>query len=370
MTADHSGMDNNIGITGIPDPDDTVSVAKILANILRNWPFVLGGSVLAGALAFGGALLMAPVYTARTVILPPQQQQSSISNALGSLGALAGLAGGAAGIKSPAEQYISLMSSETVSDQIIDRYRLMDVYEEKYRSDARKKLLKKVSFTAGKKDSLIAIDVDDTDPERAAKMANSYVDQLRLISNGLALSEAQQRRKFFQEKLEDTKASLTQAQVGLQRSGFNPGALKAEPRTAAEAYSRLRAESVAAETKLQSLQNIYSSQAPEVRNQITVLSSIKAELARLEASDSPMGSADYIGRYREYKYQETLFDLYSKQFELARVDEGREGGIIQVIDPALVPDKPVKPKKVVVAIFGALVGLIIAASYVARRRPR
>ncbi|KDB51716.1 capsule polysaccharide export protein [Sphaerotilus natans subsp. natans DSM 6575] len=272
-----------------------------------------------------------------------------------------------AGIKSPAEQYIALLSSETVSDRIIEQYGLAEVYDEQYRSDVRKKLLKSVAFTAGKKDSLITIEVDDKDPARAAKMANSYVDQLRLISNSLALSEAQQRRKFFEDKLEETKAALTRAQIGLQGSGFNPGAIKAEPKAAAETYSKLRAEAVAAETRLQSLRATFADNSPEVRSQATVLASIQAELSKLESAQVPRSDSDYVGKYREFKYQETLFDLFAKQYELARVDEGREGGLIQVVDPAQIPDKPAKPKKVAVALFGLIAGMVLSSIFVVRR---
>lgn len=349
--------------------DGETSVLVVLSDISRRWPVVLGGVLIAGAASYGGALLVTPVFTARTVILPPQQQ-NSLPNALGSLGALAGIAGGIAGVKSPAEQYIALLSSVTVSDRIIDQYQLTDVYAETYRSDVRKQLLKNVTFAAGKKDSLITIDVDDIDPVRAAKMANSYVEQLKLISNTLALTEAQQRRQFFQDKLEAAQAGLTKAQIGLQGSGFNPGALKAEPKAAAEAYSRLRAEAVAAETRLQALRVTFADQSPEVRSQMTILASVRSELARIETPQPPLEDVDYISRYREYKYQETLFELFSRQYELARVDEGREGGLIQVIDPAQVPDKPAKPKKLVVAIFGALLGLLVSSIFILRQRQR
>lgn len=350
--------------------NEETSVSHLVGRILHQWPVIVGSSALMGALAFGSAFLMPPTYTAKTVILPPQQQQSSLSSALGSLGALAGFAGGMAGIKSPAEQYIALLSSETVSDRIIAQYELAQVYDEKYRSDVRKKLLKSVAFTAGKKDSLITIEVDDRDPDRAAKMANSYVEQLRLMSNGLALSEAQQRRKFFEEKLQETKEALTRAQVSLQGSGFNPGAIKAEPKAAAEAYSRLRAEAVAAETRLKALSSTFVESSPEVRSQAAVLSSIQAELAKLESSQTQGNDSDYVGKYREFKYQETLFDLFAKQYELARVDEGREGGLIQIVDPAQVPDKPAKPKKMALAILGLLMGALFSSIHVVRKSAR
>jgi len=205
------------------DGDDGVGLTELVTAIGARWKVILVGTVLAGLLGFGAASLMKPVFTARTVVMPPQQQNSATA-ALGSLGALAGLAGGS--IKSPVDQYIALMQSVTVSDRLIDRFRLMEVYQEEFRSVARQTLLTKAVISAGKKDGLISIEVDDHDPKRAAEMANAYVDELRLMTNTLAVSEAQQRRRFFEQQLEITKKRLTEAQVTLQESGFSAGVLR------------------------------------------------------------------------------------------------------------------------------------------------
>lgn len=343
------------------DEDDGISLSELAGAILGQWKIILAGSVLAGAAGLGVASLMKPVFTARTVVMPPQQQQSSAAAALGSLGALAGLAGG--GIKSPVDQYIALMQSATVSDRLIDRFKLMEVYEEEFRSVARKTLLTKAIITAGKKDGLIVVEVDDHDPKRAADIANAYVDELRLMTNTLAVSEAQQRRRFFEQQLEVTKKRLTEAQVALQESGFSAGVLRAEPKAAADGYARLRAEVTAAEVRLQTMRRTLADSAPEMQQQQAQLEALRSELAKLEQREAAPSSKDagYIGRYRDYKYQETLFDLYAKQFELARLDESREGGLIQVVDVATAPDRKSKPKRAMYALGAAvLTGLLLS----------
>lgn len=343
------------------DEDDGISLSELAGAILGQWKIILAGSVLAGAAGLGAASLMKPVFTARTVVMPPQQQ-SSAAAALGSLGALAGLAGG--GIKSPVDQYIALMQSATVSDRLIDRFKLMEVYEEEFRSVARKTLLTKAIITAGKKDGLIVVEVDDHDPKRAADIANAYVDELRLMTNTLAVSEAQQRRRFFEQQLEVTKKRLTEAQVALQESGFSAGVLRAEPKAAADGYARLRAEVTAAEVRLQTMRRTLADSAPEMQQQQAQLEALRSELAKLEQREAAPSSKDagYIGRYRDYKYQETLFDLYAKQFELARLDESREGGLIQVVDVATAPDRKSKPQRSAIAVGCALlVGLALSA---------
>lgn len=344
------------------DEDDGISLSELAGAILGQWKIILAGSILAGAAGLGAASLMKPVFTARTVVMPPQQQQSSAASALSSLGALAGLAGGS--VKSPVDQYVSLMQSVTVSDRLIDRFKLMEVYDEELRSGARNELLKHALITVGKKDGLIVVEVDDHDAQRAADLANAYVDELRYMTNTLAVSEAQQRRRFFEQQLEVTKARLTAAQTALQESGFNASALRAEPRSAAEGYAKLRAEVTAAEVKLQTIRRNLADSAPEVQQQQAQLEALRAELAKLEqreASATPR-DAGYIGRYRDYKYQETLFDLYAKQFELARMDESREGGLIQVVDVATAPDRKSKPKRGAIAASAAvLAGVLLSA---------
>ena len=232
------------------DKDDSVSLLEALVPLAEHWKLLVIGPLVAGLAAFGIASLIPPTYTATTTLLPPQQQQSSASSLLSSLGSLAGLAGGAAsGLRTPADQYVALMQSATVSDRVVDQFKLMDVYRQKYRVDARRALAQNVHVTVGKKDGMITVEVDDTSPQRAAEMANRYVDELRHMTDTIAVSEAQQRRKFFELQLRQTQEKLVQAQQALQASGFAQGALKAEPKSAAEAYARLRAELTAAEVR-------------------------------------------------------------------------------------------------------------------------
>jgi len=224
-------------------------------------------------------------------------------------------------------------------------------------------------FTTGKKDSLITIEVEDKDPKRAADMANAYVEYLRWMTNNLAVTEAQQRRVFFEQKLNEAKDHLTKAQVGLQASGFNAAAIKAEPRAAAEGYARLKAEITAAEVKYQAMRRVLADASPELGQQQSILATLRAELSKLESRQEPqVQDADYIARYREYKYQETLFELYARQFELARADESREGGLIQVVDAATPPDKKSKPKRAYFALGGAAAAFVAACLFVITRR--
>lgn len=337
---------------------DGASLADLSGVLVAQWKTLLVGSMAAALIGLGCSWIMPKTYLARTVIMPPQQQQQNMAGALSSLGALAGLAG-AAGLKNTTDQYIALMQSSTVSDRLIDRFGLMKAYQEEFRVDARKELLKNVFIGAGKKDGLITIEVEDRDPDKAAKMANAYVDELRLMTNTLAVSEAQQRRKFFELKMNETKSALTQAQIALQSSGVSPGLLKAEPKAAAEGYARIRAEVTAAEVRLQTLLQMLTERSPEVQQQRAQLDALRTELARQERKGSQQEDAEYIGRYRDYRYQETLFEIFAKQYELARTDEAREGALIQVVDVATEPEKKYKPKRWIFAAVGFALGFLV-----------
>jgi len=168
--------------------------------------------------------------------------------------------------------------------------------------------------------------------------------------------------------LQKSRERLVRAQQDLQASGFNAGALKAEPKAAAEAYARLKAEATATEVRLQTLRGSLSDATPEVRQQQNALGALREQLALAERATDSAGGPDYVGKYREFKYQETLFELYARQFELARVDESREGALIQVVDPAQPPDRKSKPKRVMTAAAVTLVVAFLLVVWVLLRR--
>lgn len=324
----------------------------MLLALARQRRLLLIGPLFGGLLALGVAFLLPPVFTARTVLLPPQQQQSIASSALASLGALAGIAGASGGIRSPADQYVSLLESASVQDRIIDRFKLMEEYEAKFRVDARKELAGNARFSVGKKDGLIVIEVDHRVPAKAADIANAYVEELQHVANDLAITEAQRRRVFFEQQLKQTQEKLVKAQQAMQASGLSQGAIKAEPRAAAEDYARLKAEVAAAEVQLHALRGTLTDAAPEVQRQQATLFALRQQLASLERTTDVRGDPDYISRYRDFKYQETMFDLFARQYELARVDESREGTLIQVIDRATPPERKSKPKRLFMGVTG------------------
>jgi len=338
---------------------DEFSLLDLATMLAQYWRILLFGPLVCGVVALGIAFIWPSTYTAKSVILPPQQQQSAAATALQSLGALAGIASSATGIKNPTDQYVALLQCDTICDRIVQRFDLKRLYDVQYEEDARKKLKKKVRVRAGLKDWLISIEVDDRDPRRAADMANAFVEELRRLLNVLAVTEAQQRRRFFEEKLAETKDNLVAAEKALQASGINEGAIRAEPKAAADSYAALRAQVTAAEVRVQAMRAYLTEQAPLYQQALAQLVALRDQLARTESASSKGLQGDYIARYRNFKYYETLFELMARQYELARIDESREGLLIQVVDVAKPPQRRSKPQRSLVAVLATLISGVI-----------
>ncbi len=360
-------MSSMMDVMTLPRGPATAEEFDPATALLSHWKLIVFGALLAGLIALGISYAVPQTFTARTAFLPPQQQGAAAS-ALSSLGALANLAGGG-GIRTPADQFVALLQSANVQDRVIDRYKLIEIYDVKFRVDARRELGDNARISLSKRDGIISVEVDDHSPKRAAEIANSYVEELRRLTSTLAISEAQQRRVFFERQMTQTRDRLTAAQVALQASGFNAGALKSEPRAAAEAFAKLRAELTAAEVRLQALRGSLVDVAPEVVQQLAVVNALRGQVARAENQTEPDAGVDYVTKYREFKYQETLFELFARQYELARVDEAREGALIQVIDVAQPPERKSSPRRARVALMTTVgAGLLLAALTLLRRR--
>lgn len=337
------------------DSDDEIDLLDLLQVIAENLRLLVLGPLAIGLAALGISFAVPPTFTATTVFMPPQQQQSGAAMMLQSLGALGGLAGAAAGIKNPNDQFVSLLKSDAVANVLISRFGLVERYESEMLTDARK-TLDTVSKIGAGKDGLITVEVDDRDPKLAANLANAYVDELRALLGKLAVTEAQQRRAFFENQLQQTKEKLTQAEQALRSSGVNVSALKSSPTAAISAVAQLQAQIAAQEVKLASMRGYLTESAPDFKQAMTELAALKAQFAKLErpAAQTDGADADYVARYRDFKYYETLFELFAKQYELARVDEAREGAVIQVVDAAVPPERKSKPKKATIAVLATL----------------
>ena len=337
--------------------EDEIHLLDLLHTVVDNLRLLVLGPLVVGLLALGGSFLVPPTFTAQTSFLPPQQQQSMAASMLSSLGALGGLAGAAAGLKNPADQYVAFLKSNAVQDVLIDQFKLMERYEVEHRENARRTLESNVKIASGK-DGIIVLSVDDREPAFAAELANAHVQALTGLMSRLALTEAQQRRQFFEKQLQSIKLKLADAQAAMGQSGVSASVLNAQPQSAVALVAALQAQVTAKEVQLSAMRGYLTESAPEFKQAMGELVSLRTQLAKQSSDKSQASNAagndDYINRYREFKYQETLFELMARQYEVAKVDESREGASIQVIDVAQAPELKAKPKKALIAVLATL----------------
>ncbi|MCZ8074769.1 MAG: Wzz/FepE/Etk N-terminal domain-containing protein [Paucibacter sp.] len=348
--------------------NDTIDLQIAVSTLQKHWVRTISIGFAISVATYGATFLVKPTFTAKTTIISPQQQ-SPAAAALASLSALPGLAGFAGG-KSPADQYIAIIQSETLSNRIIARFNLQKLYEKQLLIETRRELTQKVRAVVNKKDNLISIEVDDHSPERAAQLANAYVEELRKLSNELALGEAQQRRAFFEEQLKKTRDALSASQLLLQDSSITSSAIKSDPKAAIESYARLKAEYEASQTQLKAMRLRLADGAVEIQQMQSRLSSLLNQLARLEEPKSASRSQAYLDAYRDYKYQEALFEIYARQFEAARLDEARENTLVQVLDIASTPEEKSKPKRALITLGAGAGGILVTFLYLCLRRAR
>jgi capsule polysaccharide export protein KpsE/RkpR len=339
----------------------------------------VGASVIAGGLAFQ----LTPVYTARTSLLPPgSQAQSGSAAALAALGSLGGLAG--MGTKTPDELYVALLRSDSVLRGLDQQFKLKERYGAKNFELLRKILPARVRVTSDKKSGLISLEVDDAEPAFAATLANAHVAEIAKVLSRLAVSEAQQRRLFFERQLKETKENLVKAEADLREVQERSGviALDKQAEAVIAGAAQVRGAIADREVRLRVLRTSSTDQNPDVMRLTSELQGLRAELARMEtqqgagssdAGDLPVGklpevAVAYVRARRELRLQELLMEAMVRQFESAKLDEAREGPLLQQVDPALPPDHKSKPARMSIVAGVALAALLITTLWTIARR--
>jgi tyrosine-protein kinase Etk/Wzc len=348
----------------------------------RKW--VILRTTLAGALLSAGIVMLLPNrYTATASILPPQQSQSLATSMIGQLGALGPMAAMAQkdlGLKNPNDLYVGMLRSRTSEDALIRRFDLLRVYRDKKMSDARKNLESASTILLGK-EGFISISVEDKDRNRAAQIANAYVDQLRLLTQDVAMTEAGQRRLFFERQLDLAKNNLAEAEQALKETEQKTGMIQLDGQAKAiiESVVKLRALIAAKEVELHAMRLFSTEQNPDVLLGEQQLSGLREQLVPLEKQSGassdlgdvqvPVGNVpeaglQYVRKLRDMKYAETMFEILAKQYEAARLDEAKTAAVIQVLDLAIEPDRKSSPQRTLIIVVATLSGFFCSAGYI------
>jgi uncharacterized protein involved in exopolysaccharide biosynthesis len=355
-----------------PREADAIAVLQVLANSKMR---ILKVTLVAALLALVVALLLPKMYTATTTVLPPQQNQPSAIAMLGQLGAVAGLGSADLGLKNPDDLFVAMLGSRTIEDRLIDRFDLRRVYSVKQYQAARKELAKRSDIVA-EKEGLISISVTDGDPKRAAELANAYVDLLHELNGNLAITEAGQRRVFYQQQLDTEREALAQAEVALKQVEEKSGLIQpdAQGRAIVSAVADMRAQVAIHEVQLQAMRTYATESNPDVKRAQQELAGLRAQLAKLERNTGELGNGnlqvptrqlpavelEYLRQLRDVKYHEALYEFLSKQLEASRIDEAKDAILVQVVDKAVLPERKSSPKRALIVLVTSAVAFLLS----------
>lgn len=362
-------------ITNLSDDISLLEVLVILVERRRLILWITGACALISVIV---SFILPRKYTATVTLLPPKQD-SSIAAILGaqlsSLTGAADLAGSGLGIKNPNDIYVAMLKSRTVEDAMVSQFGLMREYRDKYLSDARKDFENNVTVDGGGMDGLIRISVEARNPQRAAELANGCVDQFRVLSQHLAITEASQRRVFFEQELEQAKNNLVEAEEGLKKTEEKTGLIQIDSQAKAliELATSLREQIAMKEVQVEGMASYATAKNPQLAQAQRELNGMRAQLAKLGGSEQstadslivpkgrvPAASLEYVRRYREVKYDEKIFEILARQFEMAKLDEAKQGALVQVVDAATAPSRRTSPKRAVIVVGATVLGFLFA----------
>jgi len=356
-----------------PD-NEKINVLDLVLVFAKHKRLLIGIPMAAAVLSLAISFALPKVYKATVTMLPPQQAQSTASALLSQFGGMAGMAAGVSGLKNPNDLYVGMLQSRTVANRLIQRFNLLKLYDQDSPEKAREQLQDDTVITSGK-DGLISIEVQIKDQQLVAKLANGYVEELVTLSRTLAITEASQRRVFYEGQLEQSKNNLAKSETALKRAMDTNGVISVdtESRAVLETVARLRAQASAKEIQLNAMKAFLTPTHPDYRRAEQELSSLRAELSNLEngrgrkdesqntaASNSDQSGLGNIQLLRDVKYYQMLYELLAKQYEMARLDEAKNPSIIQVLDPAATPERKFKPKRAILVIVSTLGAFFIS----------
>jgi capsule polysaccharide export protein KpsE/RkpR len=350
----------------------------------------IAGLVLGCLVAF----LIPSRYVAKVLLMPPDNQSTSGLAMLAALaskggGAAGGVAGDLLGIKTSGALFIGVLGSRTVQDRLVDRFQLRKVYRKSLQEDARTKLAENTGVSEDRKSGIIEISVTDHNPQRAAELAQAYVEELNQLVAELSTSAAHRERVFLEERLTSVKKDLDDASVKISQFSSKNTAIdiKEQGRAMVDAASRLQGELIAAQSELMGLEQIYTPSNVRVRSLQARISELQLQLQKLggKASAEPGGATTstdslypsirelpllgvtYADLYRRIRVQEAVFETLTQQYELAKVQEVKETPSVKVLDDARVPEKKSFPPRILFTGLGGALFLGIAITVVLLR---
>ena len=373
-----TGVDETLTSKTLADTEyrneaDMIELLLVLARAKKRILQITIGAAIVAAII---SLLIPKMYTATTTILPQQQNESAVSSMLGQLAPLSGLAAAdELGLKNPADLFIAMLKSRTIEDRLVDRFDLRKVYGSKRYQDARKELASRSEIIADK-GGLISIAVTDRDPARSTQLANAYVEELHALNQNLAVTEAAQRRLFYQQKLDAEREDLSRAELALKQVQEKSGLVQpdAQAKAIIQSTADMRAQVAAHEVQLQAMRSSATENNPDVKRAERELAGLRGQLAKLQRDTGELGNGnlevptrqlpeaelEYIRRARDLRYHEAFYEFLGKQLEAARIDEANNAVLVQVVDPAILPEKKSSPHRLLIVLVSTVIAFVLS----------
>lgn len=336
-------------------------------------------------------------YESTTRLMPPDSQSSSGMAMMAALAGKGGLglssmAGDLLGMKSSGALFTDVLRSRTVEDRLIGRFDLRKVYHDRYWEDARKDLAVYTSIAEDRKSGVITITVTDHDPHRAAQLAQAYVEELDRLVAEVSTSSARRQRVFIEQRLQTVKQDLDNAsrhfsEYASQNTTID---ITAQAKATVEAASRLEGELIAAQSQLQGLEQIYSKDSVRVRSLQATVNELSSQLQRIGGTSDPSSNQNaasgkpaaqefpsirqlpllgvkWADLYRETKVQETVYELLTQQYEMAKIEEAKEIPVVKMLDAADVPEKKSYPPRALILLLSTCAIVAIAMAWIVGR---
>jgi capsule polysaccharide export protein KpsE/RkpR len=391
------------------DPAGPASPANWVVNATVLWDHRHTLTRVA-VIAFIASLVIACVipkrYESTARIMPPDNSGSGAAmfaalagHALGELGGLSSLAGGLLGGRNTSILFVDLLRSGTVSSHLIDRFQLQHAYHKRYRIDTAKYLAHHTTIVDDKRSGVITVTVQDTDPRRARDLAQGYLDELNLLVNRTSTSSAHQERIFIERRLKKVQADLERAQLEMSEfsSTHTTIDIQAQTRAMVDSAAKLDGEMIYGQSELESLQQIYGDNNIRVRAARARVAELQRELTKMSGTSAPLTVGDaspgdgntstgsdsnqlypplrqlprlavpYADLYRRVRVQETVYQLLTQQYEMARIQEAKDVPVVSVIDAPGIPEKKSFPPRLLLTLLLTMVVITATAAYLVLR---
>lgn len=331
----------------------------------RRW-WILGGAFLTALATAAITLTLPNEYRAETRLLLPE------NSGLG--GILESVVPGASAIlgqeSSGYSRYLAILTSRTMLESVVDRFDLIDHYDlsdsRTPRSDAVKELSANTTLDVSLDYDYLAIKVLDKDPRLAAQIATFYADELNRRNIRLSASSAAENRAFLEVRLGEAEAALDSALTELQNFQEQSGIVEVDVQAEAlmSALADAQGQVAQAEAQYRALRSQFGDENPDVAAAREVLTSARGQVSRLTGGSEavmpvplrrlPALSREYALILAELRTQEAVIEVIRPLYEQAVLTERQETDAVQVLDPAVPPERKARPRRSLIVLAAAV----------------